>query len=125
MWFNATYIRKINIFDKDNQKLLNITNVKLYKSSDWEKLYEFTLNWVNYVEIIWREILSNWNSSIKQIGYVEKEKFLKNPLNYTKSIEYIDQWYECPKCKKWHTLEKDNRFICLECGFEWKEKDFS
>lgn len=124
MGFTVWYIRKLDILDKNNQEILKITNVKVYTKDKWYPLYEFTLNLVNYIEIIWREILSNWNSSIKQIGYVEKEKFLKNPLDYATSVEYIEQWYECPNCKQWHTLEKDNLFLCLECWFQWKEEKF-
>lgn len=121
MGFNPTIVRNLNIFDTNNQEILKITNIKAYNKMP---LYDFTLNWKTYREIVWREILNNWNSSIKQIGYVEKEKYLKNPSEYATSIEYIDQWYECPKCKKYHTLEKDNLFLCLECLFQWKEEQF-
>lgn len=81
-------------------------------------LYSFSMNWIEFIEYIKKEVTSNWNYSIYEITYAEKNRFLDNQAFYLEyPIEYIESWYECPKCNKWHTIEEHWKVTCLECWY--------
>lgn len=130
MWYTINYNRKFKIQDPQIIKLFNLKNIKEYTNKDdydifYEPLFEFEMNGIKYIEIIWRDIMSNWNCSNREIWFVKKEKYIQNKNKYKTIFENIDQWLECPKCKKYHTLDNNKDIICLECWFTWKEEDFN
>ena len=152
MSYQVNIIRNININNKSNQKKLKITNIKKqewqnldpfltmfdYNESDADAriqevfydndnktdywLYDFSMNWKDYKEFISKKIYSNSNSEDIIIDYNIKSE-LDNPVLVE---EYIQQWWECPKCTDSYYQVINNEYICQnnECQFEWQEKDF-
>jgi len=148
MWFNTWITRNLNIFDKQIQKDFNITNLK--KIKDWnldifllayclteedekeilEKaftdnkyneywLYSFKMNWLDYVEYVSKSELSDGNYEYMYIKYrkLDEKEIQKENI-------YINQWWECPKCKESYYSEIDNKYTCLDCWYKWTEDDF-
>jgi len=127
MSYEINIKRKFDILDKQIQKDFNIKDIVIYKKNyipsiymedDSRNLYSFSMNWKKYIEYVEKEITSNWNYSLYEIWYIEEDKFSSNPISYIEyPIEYIEAWYECPKCWKWHTLEQNWKVTCLECNY--------
>lgn len=129
MWYSVYNERDLNILDSKVVSQFKITNIKeqveerdendifydLYHFS----LYTFTMGWIDYEEYIRKSTKADWNSEFNQIGY-KQVGVISSCV-----VENINQWGECPKCKKWNfQVENWVNVHCLECWYEWRLEEF-
>lgn len=155
MSFNFSVNRKFNIFEKNEIDKNNISNYQKQqfwnldlfltaycftmeeideierkafhkKDNNFLWLYDFEMNWIQYEEYISEIISSNGNYSEYFVNYKEKN----NNEGITKKMTYINQYWECPKCRESHFYETYQNWknleiaTCLNCNYTWSLKEF-